>query len=78
MELLLSLLDAELLKEIFSAEMARLTVAFVLAERLHARSMRKNLTEQFNLLRGTIDHVAEIMAKRMDGLEGRVERLEGE
>jgi hypothetical protein len=80
MDVLLSLLDLEhvqtWLQSFFSAEMAKLTFAFVLAERLHSRAMRKTMSEQFGLLRGTIDHVADVMAKRMDGLEDRIESLE--
>lgn len=80
MDAILSLLDLELVQgwlgQLFTVELAKLTFAFVLAERLHSRAMKKIMTEQFKLLRGTIDHVAEVMAKRMDGLEERVDSLE--
>lgn len=80
MELLFSLIDSELiggwLREFFSIEMAKYAVAFVLAERLHARSMRKTMSEQFGLLRQAIDHASEVMGKRMDTLEDRIENLE--
>jgi hypothetical protein len=80
MELLEGLLNSEQVGEwlqaFFSVEMAKLAFAFVLAERLHSRAMRRTMSEQFGLLRGTIDHVADVMAKRMDGLEDRIESLE--
>lgn len=80
MDLLVSLIDVEpigsWLRELFSLELAKLAIAFVLAERLHSRAMKKTMAEQFGLLRGTIDHVANVMAKRMDGLEDRIDSLE--
>lgn len=74
MELIFGLLDLELVGEIFSVETARLSIAFIIAERLHASMVKKEL----GLLRGSIDHVADVMGKRLDSLEVRIERLEGE
>jgi hypothetical protein len=80
MDALVSLLDLEpissWMRGVFTVELARLTIAFVFAERLHARAMKKNMAEQFSLLRGTIDHAIGVFGTRLDGLEDRLEVLE--
>lgn len=60
--------------EALQSEVFKMTIAFMLAARLHARWVK----QEFSLLRKSIDHVAEVMSKRVDGLEGRVKKLEGE
>lgn len=64
------------LAELLQSEVAKMTLAFMLAARLHRQWIKKDLAEQFSLLRRSIDHVAEVMGKRIDSLDARVEKLE--
>lgn len=64
------------MRELLHADVAKQTLAFLIAAGLHRRWVKKDMAEQFGLLRGTIDHVAEVMSSRIDGLDRRVESLE--
>lgn len=75
---LLSLLPIDFalswLGDLFQTEMAKMTFLFILAGEIHKRAVKK----EFALLRQSIDHVAEVMGKRIDGIESRINRLEKE
>ena len=75
---LLSLLPLDFavrwLGELFQTEMAKMALLFLLAGEIHKRAVKK----EFALLRQSIDHVADVMGKRIDGIESRIIRLERE
>lgn len=60
--------------ELVKSQLFLFTVAFFVAERRH----RKEVSKQFGLLRDVINHAADTMGRRMDGLDARVSQLEGQ
>lgn len=76
MDAVLALLNFDqiysLLSELFAHDLAKFTLVFFIAAKLHERGVKK----EFALLRGSIDHVADVMGKRIDGLDARVGTLE--
>lgn len=64
------------LHEIFREDIAKQTIAFLIAASLHRRWVKKDMAEQFALLRGAIDHVSEALGVRIQGLEERIKRVE--
>jgi hypothetical protein len=64
------------LTQLLQSEVAKMTLAFMLAARLHRAWVRKDMSEQFSLLRRSIDHVAEVIGKRIDSLDVRIGRIE--
>ena len=64
------------LSESMKSDVFKMTIAFLIAARLHRKWVKKDMSEQFTLLRGAIDHVAEVMGRRIDGLDLRIDRLE--
>lgn len=76
MDWLLGLLPVDFivswLGEAFQSELGKMAFLFLLAAEIHKRAMRK----EFTLLRGSIDHVADVMGKRIDGIEKRLVSLE--
>lgn len=54
------------------SEYMKIAGLFLLAAEVHKRGMQK----EFVLLRKSIDHVAEVMGKRIDGIEIRLNRIE--
>lgn len=61
-----------LLSELFEHDLTKFTLLFFFAAKLHERSQKK----EFALLRQSIDHVAEVMGKRIDGHDVRIVALE--
>lgn len=66
----------EWLRAVFHEDVAKQTVAFLIAASLHRRWVKKDMAEQFALLRGAIDHVSEALGVRIQGLEERIKRVE--
>lgn len=64
------------LVDFIHADVAKMTLAFAIAAWFHRGWVKKDMKEQFGLLRESIDHVADAMGKRMDGLDRRVDHLE--
>ncbi len=62
--------------EALHSEVSKQTAAFLIAAYLHRGWVKKDMAQQFALLRGTIDHVAEIMDKRINDLDQRIDSLE--
>lgn len=67
MELLLSFFG-----DVLQSELAKFTFLFLLAAEIHKRAVKKEMA----LLRGSIDHLAEVMGKKFDDHEDRLRRLE--
>lgn len=89
MDLLLGLLSSDALleglSELFHAEITRMTIAFVIAAKMHERTVKKEnaLMRQENaqgsaLMRASIDHVADVLGKRLDSFDRRLTRIEEE
>lgn len=77
METLLDLLlSGNWAADFAQSEVAKMTLAFLIAARAHRAWVKKDMAEQFGLLKNSIDHVAGVLGKRLDGLEERVEKLE--
>lgn len=76
MEAFLSLLSFDqifnLFTELFEHDLAKFTLLFFLATKLHERAVRK----ENSLLRGSIDHLAEVLGRRLDEIDVRVGALE--
>ena len=66
----------EWLRAVFHEDVAKQTVAFLIAASLHRRWVKKDMAEQFGLLRGAIDHVSDALGGRIQGLEDRVRKVE--
>lgn len=71
------------LAELMQSEVAKMTLAFMLAYEVHQRKMKKEAKEReareeerARLLRQAIDHLSEVLGKRIDNLDARVEKLE--
>lgn len=62
--------------ELLSAEVTKMTLAFMIAARLHRAWVRKDMSEQFGLLRQSIEHVADSLGRRLDAHEVRLDKLE--
>lgn len=65
-------LIASWLSSAMQSEYMKIIGLFFLAAEVHKRAMKK----EFGLLRGSIDHVADVMGKRIDGIEVRLNRIE--
>lgn len=63
-------------KEALHSEVIKYTIAFLIAARLHRRWVKEDMAKQFSLLRESIDHVADVMGKRIDDLDDRIDRIE--
>lgn len=76
MDAVLALLNFDhlysLLAELFEHDLAKFSLLFIIAAKLHERAVKK---ENF-LLRGSIDHLADVLGKRLDGIDARVVALE--
>lgn len=64
------------LTEFLHSDIAKMTLAFAIAARLHRSWVRKDMAQQFSLIRESIDHVADVMSSRIDNLDNRIGRLE--
>lgn len=89
MDALLELLNGDLifawLGELFQSEVSKMTLAFMVAARLHRSWVKKDMTEQFSQITQAINNVADTVSrdialhsKRLDDLSVRVENLEKE
>ncbi len=73
------------LGELMHAEVMKMTLAFMIAARLHRQWVRKDMVEQFAKITNAIDNVALTMSagfeshsSKIEGLERRVDKLEKE
>lgn len=64
------------LSKVFEGEVAKNTIAFLIAAYLHRGWVKKDMAEHFKKLTESIEHVAKAMSSRMDGIDRRVETLE--
>lgn len=71
------------MKELFTSEVAKMTIAFGIAAKLHQSWVRKDMAEQFAHITAAINNVAASLnhelarhSQRIDDLSGRVEKLE--
>ncbi len=62
--------------ESLNSDVLKMTIAFLIAARLHRKWVKQDMAEQFGLLRSAIDHVTEVMSRRIDGLDNRINKLE--
>jgi hypothetical protein len=87
MDLLLSLLDFDLISnwlgQVLQSEMMKMSIAFLLAARMHRSWVKKDMAEQFDKITGSINNVADKVSHglalhsiRIDELSQRVETLE--
>jgi len=89
MDALLELIAAgpvfDWLGELLQSEVAKMTLAFMVAARLHRAWVKKDMTEQFARITSSIDNLADRLtmdltqhSRRIDDLSSRVTRLEGD
>lgn len=75
MDLLLGLLSGDalfdLLAEFLRSEVTKMTIAFIIASKLHERTVKKENA----LMRASIDHVAAVMGKRLDLVDQEIEKI---
>ncbi len=69
--------------ELLQSEVTKMTIAFMVAARLHRRWVKKDMTEQFSRIAESIDKVADRLSldlsyhsERIDDLAHRVSELE--
>lgn len=70
--------------EILQAEVTKMTIAFMLAARLHRRWVKKDMSEQFSKITEAINNVADRLtldlsnhSERIDDLRSRMTAVEG-
>lgn len=65
------------LSEALQAEITRMTIAFMLAARLHRTWVKNDMNEQFGRVTAAIDKVSTALTTRVESVEKRISILEG-
>lgn len=73
----------EMGSQFVQSEVTRMTIAFVIAARLHRGWVKKDMKEQFSIITKSIDNLGKVIgdglelhSKRIDELTVRVDKLE--
>jgi len=64
------------LSELLSAEVTKMTIAFMIAARLHRQWVKKDMTEQFGRVTEAINNVADKLTLDLRNHESRIQALE--
>lgn len=80
MDFLLSLVQGDFvftwLGEVFQSEVAKMTIAFMVAARLHRQWVKKDMAEFRDAITKSLDHVADALSRRMDEFDRRLSQVE--